>query len=278
MSKIHIVEPIVFLIDLDGTMIGNILPQLYEYYLIKDINKEIKKVNNEKQIKFNSKILNDELNKYIIRPYLEKFLKKIDKTYENIELFVYTASTPDWAQIIIPYIERITKFKFNRPILSRKNIVTLNDNSYIKSIDKIKPLIYKSLRRKKIYNLNNINDLKYITLIDNTKNILIEKNNLIHCPTFDYRHQIDYLRMVPQDILKKYYIIVEKNLSLDHSTNLYGFYSNYYKLLNEHFKICSEKNNKYLEDKYWYNFLIILKQNISNVTFPELLKVLKNVK
>ncbi len=49
-----------------------------------------KKVNNEKQIKFNSKILNDELNKYIIRPYLEKFLKKIDKTYENIKLFVYT--------------------------------------------------------------------------------------------------------------------------------------------------------------------------------------------
>ena len=37
------VEPIVFLIDLDGTMIGDITPQLDEYYLIKDINMRLKK-------------------------------------------------------------------------------------------------------------------------------------------------------------------------------------------------------------------------------------------
>ena len=47
--------PLVFLIDLDGTMIGNIQPQLEEYYLIKDINKEIKKINNRETHKTNIK-------------------------------------------------------------------------------------------------------------------------------------------------------------------------------------------------------------------------------
>ena len=37
-------EPLVFLLDLDGTMIGNIQPQIDEYYLIKNINREIKKL------------------------------------------------------------------------------------------------------------------------------------------------------------------------------------------------------------------------------------------
>ena len=68
MSKVQTLEPIVFLIDLDGTMIGNIQPQIDEYYLIKNINKEIKKVNSkDKQIRYNTTLLNEELRKYIIR-------------------------------------------------------------------------------------------------------------------------------------------------------------------------------------------------------------------
>ena len=80
-------------------MIGNIQPQLEEYYLIKEINKEIKKTTN-KQIRYNTNILLEELKKYVIRPKLDKFLRNIKK-YENIELFVYTASSDDWARYII---------------------------------------------------------------------------------------------------------------------------------------------------------------------------------
>ncbi len=69
------VEPIVFLIDLDGTMIGDITPQLDEYYLIKDINMRLKKIDG-KEIRYKNKILQEELNKYIIRKYLKNFIKK----------------------------------------------------------------------------------------------------------------------------------------------------------------------------------------------------------
>ena len=274
MSKVQTLEPIVFLIDLDGTMIGNIQPQINEYYLIKDINKEIKKTNN-KQIRYNTTILNEELRKYIIRPKLDKFLRNIKK-YENIELFVYTASSDDWAKFIIPQLEKATKFKFNRPLLTRNNIIQNNQRTNIKSINKVKPLVYKALKKK--YKLKSINDLKYITLIDNTKNVLIEKKNLVHCPTFDYIHQIDYLRMIPKDTLKKYYIIIENSLNLNHSTNLYEFYAKYYELLNKQFSRCSRINQYFLNDSYWSKFSSLLKQNISNISFSQLLRLLKQIK
>ena len=274
MSKIQTLEPIVFLIDLDGTMIGNIQPQVEEYYLIKSINKEIRKSNN-KQIRYSNSILNEELKKYIIRPKLDKFFKNIKK-YENIELFVYTASSDDWAKFVIPQIEKVTKFKFNRPLLTRNNIIPNNQKTNIKSINKVKPLVYKSLKKK--YKLNSINDLKYITLIDNTKNVLIEKKNLVLCPTYDYIHQIDYLRMIPKDTLKKYYILIEKNLGLDHSTNLYEFYAKYYELLNKQFSKCSRINKYFLNDIYWIRFSNLLKQNISNISFSQLLRLLKQIK
>jgi hypothetical protein len=276
MSKVQTLEPIVFLIDLDGTMIGNIQPQIDEYYLIKNINKEIKKVNSkDKQIRYNTTLLNEELRKYIIRPKLDKFLRNIKK-YENIELFVYTASSDDWAKFIIPQIEKVTNFKFNRPLLTRNNIIQNNHRTNIKSINKVKPLVYKTLKKK--YKLKSINDLKYITLIDNTKNVLIEKKNLVHCPTFDYIHQIDYLRMIPKDILKKYYIIIENNLNLNHSTNLYEFYAKYYELLNKQFSRCSRINQYFLNDSYWSKFSSLLKQNISNISFSQLLRLLKQIK
>ena len=274
MTKVQPIAPLVFLIDLDGTMIGNIQPQLEEYYLIKEINKEIKKTTN-KQIRYNTTILLEELKKYVIRPKLDKFLRNIKK-YENIELFVYTASSDDWARYIIPQIEKVTKFKFNRPLLTRNNIIPNNQRTNIKSINKVKPIVYKSLKKK--YKLNSINDLKYITLIDNTKNVLIEKKNLVLCPTYDYTHQIDYLRMIPKDTLKKYYILIEKNLGLDHSTNLYQFYAKYYELLNKQFSKCSRINQYFLSDTYWVKFSSLLKQNISNISFTQLLRLLKQIK
>lgn len=275
MSKVTTQEtvPIIFLLDLDQTLIGDIGPQHTEYYLIKDINKELKKVN-KKQIRYNSKLLNEELEKYIIRPKLNKFIKNV-KQYDNIELFIYTASGHQWANFLIPHIEKIIKFKFNRPILTNKNLVYTDKKTYKKSINNIKPIVFKSLKKK--YYLKNKDSLKYISLIDNTKNILIENRYLINCVHFDYRHQINYLRMIPDNLLKKYYIIIEKTLNLDHSTNLYEFYSRYYDHLKREFNYSSEKNKQYLKDNYWYVFINILKNNIDNITYSKLIKLLKNI-
>ena len=168
MSKIsHNLDPMVLLIDLDNTIIGNITPQINEYYLIKDINKKLKKIN-KNQIRYNTKLLHEELEKYIIRPKFSKFVRNINK-YDNIELFIYTASENSWANYIIKQIEKVINYKFNRPIFTRNNLVINEKGKYRKSINVVKPLIIKCLKKKKKYNLENI---KYIALIDNLRKML----------------------------------------------------------------------------------------------------------
>lgn len=273
MSKVSPnLDPIVLLIDLDNTIIGNIIPQINEYYLIKDINKKLKKIN-KNQIRYNTKLLHEELEKYIIRPKFSKFVRNINK-YDNIELFIYTASENSWANYIIKQIEKVINYKFNRPIFTRNNLVINEKGKYKKSINVVKPLIIKALKKKKKYNLENI---KYIALIDNLRNVLIEKDKLIKCPEFNYRHQINYLRMIPEDILKKHYIIVEDRFNLKHSNNLYDFYEKYYQVLNSDYKL-TKNNPNYLNDKYWFNFSIVLKQNLSNMSFTNLIKILRQIK
>ena len=262
------VEPIVFLIDLDGTMIGDITPQLDEYYLIKDINMRLKKIN-EKEIKYKNKILQEELNKYIIRKYLKSFIKKT-REYDNIELFIYTASFDKWAKFIIPQVEKVLGYKFNRPFLTRNHL----QDKY-KSIKKVKPLIFKSLKNK--YNMKNISQLKYILLIDNTKNILLEKQNLIKCPTYNVIYPIDYLRNIPKDTIKVYYNIIENYLNLPLSSNVYEFYSKYYKFLKKQYKYASTNNNKYINDIYWKKLTFILKQNITHISYKNFTYIFKNI-
>tara|TARA_B100000242_G_C42926424_1_gene429616 strand:- start:73 stop:873 length:801 start_codon:yes stop_codon:yes gene_type:complete len=262
-------EPIVILLDLDNTMIGNISPQVQEYYLIKELNKEINKSNN-KQIKFNNKLLQEELKKYIIRPYLDKFIKNI-KEYKNIELFIYTASSDSWAKFLIPHIEKALDFKFNRPLLTRKNVL----NGGKKSISHIKKLVFNSIKKK--YELSTINKLKYILLIDNTNNVLVEKKNLVVCPDYNYIHEIDPLRNIPKNIIKKYYIIIEKYLNFPHSHNLYDFYSIYYDFLKIKFHKASSINKLYINDKYWKRFSFLLKQNITNISFDKLIQILRTI-
>ena len=269
-------DPIVFLIDLDGTMIGNIQPQIDEYYIIKEINKEIKRVGKDKQIKYNMKNLYIELQNNIIRPKLTRFLKNVKK-YENIEIFIYTASIKSWANFLIPKIEKLVNYKFNRPILSREGYININNYPQIKSIDIVKPIIYKKLKSK--YNLRNINELKYISLIDNTKNVLVEKNLLIKCPSYDYIYQIDYIRNIPKTIISKYYYIVEKYLDLKHSDHIYHFYRNYYEHINIRYNMYLNKNKMYINDDYWNRFAIILKRYMENIkSFSDLLKILKKLK
>ena len=50
-----------------------------------------------------------------------------------------------------------------------------------------------------------------------------------------------------------------------------------YQILNLEYGLTKE-NSKYLNDKYWLNFSHVLKQNISNLSFTELIKILRQIK
>ena len=140
--RVQRIKPIVLLLDLDKTIIGDIIPQSEEYYIIKNINNELKNLD-KKTILFNFKRLQNELRQHIIRPNLLNFLN-LTRSYNNVEIYIYTASDDRWAKTLIPHIEKTMNFKFNRPILTRNNTIFQNNN-FRKSINKVRPLIYKSI-------------------------------------------------------------------------------------------------------------------------------------
>tara|TARA_Y100001970_G_scaffold291000_2_gene426628 strand:+ start:4610 stop:5443 length:834 start_codon:yes stop_codon:yes gene_type:complete len=270
--RAHKIKPIVLLLDLDKTMIGDIVPQSEEYYIIKHINNELKNLD-KKTIPFNFKRLQNELREYIIRPNLLKFLN-LARSYNNVEIYVYTASDDKWAKTLIPHIEKAMNFKFNRPILTRNNTIVQNNN-FRKSLKKIKPLIYKSIKNK--YNLKNIDELKYIMLFDDTSNVLLEKRLQIKVPAYNSLYQVDYLRNIPDHVVNKFYIIIEDKLNLKHSTDVNGFYSKYHDFIKRRYLYVDANNKKYHNDIYWKKVYKVFKKNIENTSFNKLLSLLKSV-
>ena len=267
------IKPIIILLDLDRTMIGDIIPQSEEYYIIQNINNELKNLD-KKKIPFNFKRLENELRKNIIRPNLLKFLNLI-RSYNNIEIYVYTASDDKWAKTLIPRIEKAMNFKFNRPILTRNQTIVQIDN-YRKSLKKVRPLIYKSIKNK--YNLINENEIKNIMLFDDTLNVLIEKKLQINVPAYTSLYQIDYLRNIPDKLVKKYYIIIEEKLNLKHSTDINGFYSNYHDFIKRRYLYADANNKKFSNDIYWKKVYKIFKNNIENTSFKKIIYLLNYIR
>ena len=89
---------IALVIDIDGTMIGNVATQRMLFAMAKD--------------KFN-------VGKIPMRPHFIKFVK----THPDAELFIYTASVSDWAEFLISHIESKYDIKFNRPLFSRESSI-----------------------------------------------------------------------------------------------------------------------------------------------------------
>ena len=80
--------PQVILIDLDGTIQGDVAPQLREYNLIR----HLKLKNSTKKSHKNDYI------KGLLRPYFIDFIRLMKTKYHNkVELFIYTASEKTWA-------------------------------------------------------------------------------------------------------------------------------------------------------------------------------------
>lgn len=303
-----ILEPILFILDLDNTIIGDISLNSIEWILINEINKEIKKTNNKKisYSKYKKNLEND-LKTNLLRPYFIDFIKYI-KQYENVELYIYTASDKKWAEFLIPIIENIIKYKFNRPIFNRehtqifkytKNNKDLNNNLIIKkSINNIKPILFSNLK-KKYNNLQDALDLNKIFFVDNTKNILLEQEYFILCSSYNNYNKVDFIRNISKDILQKYYPIIEHLLLMKHSLNYETFYKRYYKSLNNYYIIKKKdylkntiKNNQYNDetinfnkyqlyirkkDKYWYYFMLTLNKYLKNNKYNTCLNNLRNI-
>lgn len=251
------IQPIVFLLDFDGTMQGNIRPQVDEYNLITELNKIIL---NKKKIKYNTELLHSDMKAGLLRPDLKTSLLDIKQRHPNIEFFIYTASQDEWANFILPKFCQYLNDKvqlINKPFFTRKHCTM---NGTMKSIHKIKKQIQLSLRNKYRITTNSKFEIDSIYLVDN--NLVLSKqeiSNLIHCPTYDYKMSIDLLRNIDRDIIMKYFREIANIIFDDIKVHSYiEFMYKYYENLYKNLLIEYKHNREQLKDNYWSLFAYVV--------------------
>tara|TARA_B000000477_G_C6076876_1_gene221353 strand:- start:451 stop:1308 length:858 start_codon:yes stop_codon:yes gene_type:complete len=182
-------EPYVFVLDLDGTIIGDCSYQCDLYNLQDIFKKNIKSFNKSTSVSFNKskmeceKKLSESYNKdsLLIRPHFTNYMHTIKKYYPNSYIFVYTASEKTWANKEIGIIEKQNNIKFNRPIFTRDNCIVDKNGMIKKSIKKIMPQLLKTMKVGKTYDIS-----KKLLIIDNNPTFVDYKDNFLLCPTYNY--------------------------------------------------------------------------------------------
>lgn len=237
-------EPYVFLLDLDGTMQGNIGPQVREYELVSSF----RTMEDTRNIHYNEDQLYVDMGRGLIRPQLAKTLIDIKNKHPNVEFFVYTASSDLWANFLLPKIFRYL-FKnrqiINPLILSRKDCLPTG----MKSIHKVKPQIKRFLQRQKKYSHSQFN---HVFLVDNSYVLhQHEAHLLIHCPTYDYKVMSCPLRNIPPSMLHKHYNTLSNRILGMSSSGKIDFIRKYYDSAFKEFVQTDEINAKHINDNYW---------------------------
>lgn len=223
-------------IDIDGTIIGDIVPQVIEWQLITEYSK-----GNMRMFK---KCLIDILKNYLIRPGLREFMTDIKESHPDVHFFVFTASEHKWAHFLMPCIEAALGVHFQRPIFTRNHMVFCKTSgTYKKSLAKILPQINKSSKATMT--------LKNCVLIDNNSTLIpSESSRLILCSTFDYRIYQDPLRYIPIEKVEHNLPSIVKLLnqvddfhSLKPVSSFNKFYGDYYKMVSRLMFVNCSRND-----------------------------------
>ena len=240
--------PFVIVLDLDGTIVGDVTSHINEWVICKFLNATA--------ISNFHKTMRWHLKNGLLRPYFQQFMNAAYKDH-GIEVFVYTASTKDWAPVVISNVEKVTGHNFNRPIFTRDSCIEQRGGNLKKSLEKIKPKIFERLKRKYVA-LQSPKDLDgRMCMIDNT-DVLIEKWAWIPCPTYDFVTTHDILKHIDWEILRDQYQSIHKELvaqeALSRSSGVRdfdGFMAAYYSRIARRLSSNSTKNYVEKQDTFW---------------------------
>lgn len=244
-------KPLIFIIDIDGCLVGDIIPQIMLYELIAELK------HNHAKIPFNIKEFEYKLKHGLVRPHFQSFFKTMKKYIPYAEFYIYTASQKQWATFLINHIEKALNIKFNRPLFTRENCIIIN-GEYKKSIKNIRPIILRNLKKK--YNIHDLD--KRILMIDNT-NVFSkqEQNLLLICQTYKYKR----LENIPSILTEKIYNN-HKDVILNILTKYIGDISGIYEEFEKQYYTYYIKQNNYineLNDKFWYRLAkLMITKNI----------------
>lgn len=240
--------PLVIVIDLDGTIIGDITPQIITFELAKSLKTAgVKFVHDMSDLKL-------KLKSGIIRPYFDTFVKSLNQM-GNIEFFVYTASEKTWAEFIVKHIESATGIKINRPIFAR-NFCINHDREYKKGLSYIRASIAKALKKKYNIAFSSSDLLDNILIVDNN-NVYPNGDNkhLILCPTYGYRVAENVVAHVNSEMFKQnhtlIYSVLQKYMPMSGTSDYNQFQREFYTYYLTLLTTNTKHNSRYVSDKFW---------------------------
>lgn len=251
---------LVIVLDLDGTIIGDIRYQLQTYELLKTVQKPARHLD-----------LASRLKNGLIRPGFDRFVQEMKN--QNIELFVYTASEKTWALQVIGVIEKVYNFRFNRPIFTRNDCTYVeNENVLKKNLRCIKPMITRSLKKR----YPNISLDNRMMMIDNSNVFYPEDVDcVLKCRTYNFRYPENIPCFIDCDTYVKHKDRIHEQFKFPHTPTSYHdfqrmFYTSYVHLLGT----VGHENNKEHMDRFWYNLGNIIVQKHIKVFSPKVVAYL----
>ena len=236
MTRTSTSKPFNLLIDLDGTIIGNIGPQVREYEFVRFLNRNI---TNGKKERYHTSLLHEDMQRGLVRPGFAEAMHAIKRKHPEVQIYVYTASSHDWAHFVIPRIEKLLfggPF-FNRPLLTRNHC---DPNTFQKSVSKVAPLLG--------------ND-HFTFLVDNNPTLSArESSQLVLCPSYEYTVVVDPLRSISARNVRLYHKIISNFLSDVNARNEFEAREFVFRKLSIHHNNTRSANAAASEDTYWTRF------------------------
>ena len=182
-----------FILDLDGTVLGDVRFQVAKYSLHQSLRRHGFRPAASGPVPH---AFHQDM--HLIRPGFGNWMKSMKKRFPDSHFFVYTASEKAWAKVEVPWIEKSLGVQFSRPIFTRDDC--LADPSvfnYRKSLTRILPKIWKSVG-KKLTAAEKATILQTRTMIvDNTSVFVDHTDHLLLCPDYAYTVFEDVLDGVP---------------------------------------------------------------------------------
>lgn len=265
----------ILILDLDGTIIGNICYQALSFGLLCLLKEnDIKPTDSLKEI-----TLSYTEKTGIIRPGFINFMNVIRSLIPNILIFIYTASERNWANKEIQWIEKNNNIKFDRPLFCREQCI-YSKNTYLKSINKIFPIIKKKYKSVTINNL---------LIIDNNNVYNDNIKSLIVCPHYNHQVFFDLWKIISKTAMKNPIIYsaivnyIENNMLNPCSTHILTsigkeeLKSKHFLWLYKKYKAILLNNLKYKNDIFWKKIILILK-NHKITDFTNMNIFIQNVK
>ena len=255
--------PHIFILDLDGTIIGDCSYQC-EIFNIQNIlmkNKAHGTVDCNKSLKECYQTCSK-----LIRPDFKYFMNNMSSIYNNCSFYIYTASEKTWALKEIAIIEKENNIKFNRPIFTRDNCIKGSDGNMYKSVEKVLPTILKNCKLNKIKNIKLLIKPN-IFVIDNNPTFIDYTDNLLLCPTYDYIKFNNLWDLIPDNYsdikeLKNYVntLVAEKKL-YSKKGKKDKMMEKVHKWLYKKYKGVNKLNSKFENDTFWKDLTNIIIKN-----------------